>query len=261
MLSTQKRTCVRSVTLLVAMSGLLLQLSNLAAEPPGPAYKLATFSVDATIPLGHRCMGVLPTKSKRIADPLYVHGFVLAGARISPIVLCGGGLVRDPQPLRTTNGGRRWPRRPAPIAATRAGLFAAPARRAGHRCRGSRSCWQRVGLAGELYDERISRRCGSPGRARLCEDSLAEARQDDPSRRWAKRASSRRVESARGVLRRPRGRSNGAAAAARIRCSPRTPGRRLIDPLLKTISFWDGDQPAIGAARVRHASDELLRTR
>ena len=52
----------------------------------GTRSKLATFSVDATIPLGHRCMGVLPTKSERVADPLYVHGFVLLGAD-KPIVL------------------------------------------------------------------------------------------------------------------------------------------------------------------------------
>ena len=51
-----------------------------SAEDAGPPkFRLATFSIDATIPLNHRCMGVLPTKSKRIEDPLYLHGFVLLG--------------------------------------------------------------------------------------------------------------------------------------------------------------------------------------
>ena len=50
-------------------------------------FSLSTFSADVTIPLGHRCMGVLPTKSKRIADPLFAHGFVLQGGP-QPVVLC-----------------------------------------------------------------------------------------------------------------------------------------------------------------------------
>ena len=50
-------------------------------------FSLAVFSIDVTIPLNHRCMGILPTKSAKIVDPLYAHGFVLLGAE-QPIVLC-----------------------------------------------------------------------------------------------------------------------------------------------------------------------------
>ena len=50
-------------------------------------FRLATFSADVTIPLNHRCMGVLPTKSKRVADPLLAHGFVLSDGK-QPVVLC-----------------------------------------------------------------------------------------------------------------------------------------------------------------------------
>ena len=39
--------------------------------------RVSRFSVDVTIPLGHRCMGLLPTKSKEIVDPLQTHGIVL----------------------------------------------------------------------------------------------------------------------------------------------------------------------------------------
>ena len=59
----------------------LYQLPGQAAE-----FRLARFSADVTIPLGHRCMGILPTKSKEIVDPLRVYGFVLLGAD-QPIVL------------------------------------------------------------------------------------------------------------------------------------------------------------------------------
>ena len=50
-------------------------------------FRLATFSTDVTIPLNHRCMGVLPTKSKRVADPLLAHGFVLSDGK-QKVVLC-----------------------------------------------------------------------------------------------------------------------------------------------------------------------------
>ena len=40
--------------------------SNQRASEP----KLGHFKIDATIPLGHRCMGILPTKSQSISDGL-----------------------------------------------------------------------------------------------------------------------------------------------------------------------------------------------
>lgn len=48
-------------------------------------FRVAPFSADVTIPIGHRCMGILPTKSKSVLDPLYAHGFVLTGSG-KPIV-------------------------------------------------------------------------------------------------------------------------------------------------------------------------------
>lgn len=47
--------------------------------------RLASFTVDITIPLGHRCMGILETKAQRIDDPLEARGFVLLGAD-APVV-------------------------------------------------------------------------------------------------------------------------------------------------------------------------------
>jgi hypothetical protein len=49
-------------------------------------FRLATFKTDVTIPLGHRCMGILPRKAEQVVDPLYACGFVLLGPG-KPIVL------------------------------------------------------------------------------------------------------------------------------------------------------------------------------
>ncbi|MBM4089104.1 MAG: hypothetical protein FJ276_06690 [Planctomycetes bacterium] len=62
-------------------AGVELPVAAVAAE-----FRLATFSANITVPLGHRCMGILPTKSEVIVDPLRIHGFVLLGPD-KPIVL------------------------------------------------------------------------------------------------------------------------------------------------------------------------------
>jgi hypothetical protein len=63
----------------------LLYLMTISASASD--FQLASFSVNVTIPLNHRCMGVIPVKSKIIADSLYVHGFVLIGGK-HPLVVC-----------------------------------------------------------------------------------------------------------------------------------------------------------------------------
>lgn len=47
--------------------------------------RLGTFATDITIPIGHRCMGILETKASRIDDPLEARGFVLLGTN-APVV-------------------------------------------------------------------------------------------------------------------------------------------------------------------------------
>ena len=80
--------CLGVCWLSLVAGGTTSELVAAAAEPTlARGFQLATFSADVTIPLGHRCMGILPTKSQRIADPLYAHGFVLLGGG-EPIVLC-----------------------------------------------------------------------------------------------------------------------------------------------------------------------------
>ncbi|MCA9222335.1 MAG: hypothetical protein KDA71_18540, partial [Planctomycetales bacterium] len=71
-----------------AVIGLVVGVVLGGASPMGYAseFRLATFSADVTIPLGHRCMGILPTKASEVVDPLHVHGFVLLGGE-RPVVL------------------------------------------------------------------------------------------------------------------------------------------------------------------------------
>ncbi len=56
--------------------------SSQAAE-----FKIATFSVDVTIPIGHPCMGGGISPAKSVADPLFAKGFVLTGAEKPFVVI------------------------------------------------------------------------------------------------------------------------------------------------------------------------------
>lgn len=50
-----------------------------------PAYRLATFEADITIPIGHACMGGGVSPALELVDPLYAKGVVLLGAE-KPLV-------------------------------------------------------------------------------------------------------------------------------------------------------------------------------
>lgn len=58
--------------------GVTLVAQTLTAA--APEFRLATFSVDVTIPKGHPCMGGGISPAKEVADPLFAKGFVLTGA-------------------------------------------------------------------------------------------------------------------------------------------------------------------------------------
>ena len=57
-------------------------------EPSSAPVRVATFTVDVTIPLGHRCMGLLPTKSARIVDPLEARGIIWLTADKPIVLIC-----------------------------------------------------------------------------------------------------------------------------------------------------------------------------
>ena len=87
MLADLPRPLTSVLTAAVILLAMAVQSAQAADAATRRTFRLATFSADVTIPLGHRCMGILPTKSQKVADPLYAHGFVLLGGG-DPIVLC-----------------------------------------------------------------------------------------------------------------------------------------------------------------------------
>ena len=51
------------------------------AQPP--RYRISAFREAITIPVGHRCVGILPVKAKQIEAPLEAIGFVLIETAIA----------------------------------------------------------------------------------------------------------------------------------------------------------------------------------
>ncbi|MHB8973260.1 MAG: hypothetical protein ACYC3X_16685 [Pirellulaceae bacterium] len=237
------RACARLIVfgLLVLVAGLGVPLASYCpAADTGPGtFSLATFSVDATIPLGHRCMGILPTKSVKIVDPLYVHGFVLLGAE-QPIVLC----AVDWCEIR--NGAYdQWRGALAQAAGTtrqRVLVCSLHQHDAPVTDAGAARLLAEVGLPGELYneafhDDTVQRaatalRDSLSGARRITHLGLGEARVESV-------ASNRRVVYPDGRVTFDRGSRSGAEEFHRLQ------PEGLIDPLLKTISFWDGDQAVL----------------
>ncbi|MEZ6108757.1 MAG: hypothetical protein R3B96_22410 [Pirellulaceae bacterium] len=206
------------------------------AAPPSNPFAIAPFSLDVTIPLDHRCMGVLPTKSQRIVDPLQLHGLVVWGAE-QPIVFCAvdwceirNGAYDQMRATVATAAGTvpeavllsALHQHDAPVVDTTAGeLLAAQ------------------GLADELYQAEFFadvltasiKRCVTPVSRLKRSRTLVS----DKPKSWTSRptaASSSRT-----------GASAFAAKSQRER-SPIGRGRSRLDrSVLRTLSFWDGDRP------------------
>ena len=70
---------------LLGLAGAGLTAGLLPAAAP-PAVRLATFSAEVTVPMGHALMGGGIAPAKTVLDPLFAQGFVLLGAG-EPIVV------------------------------------------------------------------------------------------------------------------------------------------------------------------------------
>jgi hypothetical protein len=218
---------------------LLLALLSCAASAPAGELRLARFSADVTVPLGHRLMGVLPVKAKEIVDPLLARGFALVGAG-EPIVL----VAADWCEIR--NGAyERWREALAEAAGTRPErvlVASVHQHDAPVADLDAERLLAEVGLAGELLDvafheaavSRVAQalREALPAARRVTHLGLGEARVE-------RIASNRRVELPGGRVSFERGSSSGGDP--RLRDAP----EGLIDPWLKTLSFWDGDEPLL----------------
>jgi hypothetical protein len=221
---------------LVLVASFVLCLNAGAATPP---YQLAFFSADVTIPLNHRCMGVLPTKSKVIADPLYAKGFVLLGEE-APVVLCAvdwceiRNAAYDQWRNSLAIAAKTTPER---VMVCSLHQHDAPVTDAG-----AAKLLEQVGLKGELYDEAFHARAvatvaGALKTSLLRPQAITHIGTGQATVNQI--ASNRRVINPDGRISYTRGSRSGGTLFHRE--SP----TGLIDPNLKTISFWNQNRPVL----------------
>lgn len=228
----------RRLVVLVLTLAALPHFAARAADTTSPL-RIAHFQADVTIPLNHRCMGVLPTKSQSIDDPLYAHGVVLLSAD-APVVLVAvvwceirnGAYDQWRDALATAAGTTRervllssLHQHDAPVVDRDAGRLLTD-----------------VGLRGELYDEpfhdQMVSRVANALRASL-KDALPVTQIGTGLARVERIASSRRIVRANQRVTYERG-SRSASDPAMAAADEGT-----IDPFLRTISFWNHDQPIV----------------
>jgi len=235
-------------------------------------FRLATWQVDVTCPIGHPLLGRRQGIAKTVVDPLSAHGWVLLGAG-RPIVF----VAVDWCEIRNA-AYDHWRDLLAAAANTkreRVLLCAVHQHDAPLADLGAEQLLAEVGLGGESLDVAFFKRTGQRLAAAL-RASLPQARPITHlglgQARVHSIASNRRVVLDNGQVTFRRG-SNGAYDAIN-----RDADDGLIDPWLKTISFWNGDQPVaalnayavhpmsyygrggvsadfVGMARKRHALD------
>lgn len=201
--------------------------------------RVARFSIDVTIPLGHRCMGLLPTKSKEIVDPLQTHGIVLLSDE-DPIVI----VAVDWCEIRNESY-ERWREVIAKAVGTepvRVLVSSLHQHDAPVVDGGAENLLNRVGLNGELFDfafhEDCVQRVAAAAKESL-EDAQPVTHVGQGKAKVEKVASNRRVVNADGRVSFSRGSSSGRNPAM-----AEAPDG-LIDPWLRTISFWNDDQALV----------------
>jgi len=201
--------------------------------------RVSQFSVDVTIPLGHRCMGLLPTKSKEIVDPLQTHGIVLLSDD-DPIVI----VAVDWCEIRNESY-ERWREVIAKAVGTepvRVLLSSLHQHDAPVSDAGAENLLNRAGLVGELFDfafhEDCVQRVATAAKESL-EEATAVTHLGLGKAKVEKVASNRRIVNADGRVSYGRGSRSGRNPA--MAAAP----DGLIDPWLRTVSFWNGDRPLV----------------
>jgi hypothetical protein len=201
----------------------------------GRDLRIATFSADVTVPMEHGMMGGA-WLSKSVADPLEAHGFVLLGGNL-PIVF----VAVDWCEIRN-DAYRRWQTVLAEAAGTKADHVlvtavhqhdAPVADLEAERILRSRK------LAGTICDPDFHERAVQ-NVARALRESLPSARRfthiGTGQAKVEKVASNRRYTTADGAVHFDRMSRSTKRAAIEA-------DEGLIDPWLKTLSFWDGETP------------------
>jgi len=223
-------------TALLTGAGLLAGAGSLAAGLPGPKARLSVFNEDVTVPLGHPLMGGGIEPAKSVADPLGARGIVLEGAgptivlaavdwceirneaydRWRAELAAAAGTTADHVLIASVH------QHDAPVADLRAEQILRK-----HHLQGS-ICDP------EFHEQAVQRVAAAVAQARkssrrVTQLGLGRARVD-------RIASNRRYLTTAGEVRYDR-MSNTRDAAARAA------DEGTIDPWVKTLSFWDGEQP------------------
>ena len=201
------------------------------------AFRVATFEADITIPIGHACMGGGVADAKEIVDPLFAKGFVLLGAG-EPVVVVALDWCQC-----NNDSYDRW----RAVLAEAAGTIPKRVMLATVHQHDAPICdltAQRLldqhGLKGwncdPVFHETAVRRAAA---------ALKQAMKSPPRRvthygvgqaKVEQLASNRRVVRPDGKITWERGSASGDIFHA---------PEGEVDPLLKSISLWDGDTPVL----------------
>ena len=213
----------------------------LADELTNPAnrFRLAKFQADLTCPIGHPLLGGRWPNAREISDPLYARGFVLLGPD-QPIVLC----AIDWCEIRNQSYDR-WREGLAQAAGTqpeRVVLSCLHQHDAPLTDLVAAELLAQAGLPGVLFDPRFEMDC-IERTAKALRDSLDHAQAVTHlglgKARVERIASSRRVIRPDGSVTYGRGSNSGGNRFYRE--AP----EGLIDPWLRTLSFWNENQPLV----------------
>lgn len=199
-------------------------------------YQLVTFQEDVTIPIGHACMGGGVSPAMEVVDPLYAHGVVLLGPE-KPLVFA----TVDWCEIRN-DAYDHWRTALAEAAGTtreRVLLTSVHQHDAPVVDYEAQRLLDAVGLETSLCDVAFARQCVDRVAAAL----KAALKSPRPVTHYGIGVaqvegvtSNRRVVLPDGTVTYGRG---SATKDPALRALP----EGIIDPWLKTLSFWDGDTP------------------
>jgi hypothetical protein len=226
-----RRTALSRLAWIGVGAGVLPGCASLRSRP----LRLATFSADVTVPLGHGMMGGA-WLSKSIADPLEAHGFVLLGAE-APVVCVSVDwceIRNDAYARWQTVLAEAAGTRPERVMITTVHQHDAPvADLEAERILRDRK------LAGTICDPAFHERVVQAA-AQALHASLRNAKPvthlGTGQAKVEKIASNRRYVTPDGQVRFDRTSSTRQPTAIQA-------DEGLIDPWLKTLSFWHGDEP------------------
>lgn len=225
----------------------LLFIATASAEERG--YRLGTFSADVTVPAGHGMMGGA-WLSKSVADPLTARGMVLTGEGFAPVVFVSVDWceIRNDALMRwKTALGEAVGTKPERVMVCAIHQHDAPvADLEAERILRAHGC---VGTVCDLdFHEQAVQRVAAAARG-----AIAQARRvthfGTGQAKVERVASNRRFVTPGGVI--------SFNRASRITDAvARAADEGVIDPWLKTLTFWDGETPlaAISAYSVHPMS-------